>query len=167
MQTDTHRATISNRLSKDEEESVTLFQGHSQTTAKKFYEIKDQQRAAEKTIQAHQTLYGEMPSLKLRRRNISVSDEEYAPDDPVEGKRKRLQWTPDQERWVLSWMEECKIRKDVISSNKMNWIKCVKDMESDPKALEIFSPAHCDPAKLREFSKRLKKKIQLESEFMI
>lgn len=159
MQTDTHRATINNRLSKEEEESVTFYQGHSQATANKFYEIKNKERAAQQTIRAHNTMYGEMPSLTIRKRNIN---DEYLPDDQFEGEeiRKRLQWTPDQERWILSWIEECKNNKEVLPSSKMNWIKCVKDMESDPKALEIFSPSHFDPAKLREFSKRLKKKRQ-------
>lgn len=157
MQTDTHRATMNQTLSKEQEESITMCQGHSQETARKFYEIKDKEKAAFQSIEAHQILYGEMPSIKIPKR--SNQDDPFYPDDlDEENKNKRTKWTIEQEEWILDWMD--KYKQDVFFNGNMNWKKCVKDIECDSKAQHIFTASHLDPSKLREFSKRLKKKRQ-------
>jgi hypothetical protein len=145
MQTDTHRATMSNTLSKEQEESITFCQGHSQAVSKRFYEMKDKEKAAKQTISAHQILYGEMPSLNIRKRNLQ--DDEFIPDDQLEdeAKEKRIKWTPEQESWILNWMEQYKT--DVLFNGSMNWKRCIKDIQSTPEALQIFPPSHHDPSK--------------------
>ncbi|MFO0414617.1 MAG: hypothetical protein ACK50E_03110 [Bacteroidota bacterium] len=153
LQTDTHNATLKHTLSKEEEESLTMTQGHSRETARRFYEIKNQEQAAIQSIEAHRILYGEMPQIKIKRK---CEEEEYHPDEESEpSKDKRIKWTLEHEAYILEWIEGYK--KDIFYTGKMNWRKCSNDITNDPKGW-IFTSAHRDPAKLREFAKRIAKK---------
>lgn len=155
IQTDTHRATMKNNLSREEEESMTMTQGHSRETSRRFYEVKNKEQAALQSIEAHRTLYGEMPPIKIKRKVEEA--EEYYPEeeqDELESS-KRIKWNPEHELYILEWMEGYK--KDFLYTGKMNWKKCCTDIANDPNG-RIFTPAHRDPAKLREFVKRIAKK---------
>ncbi len=171
IQTDTHRATVNNTLSKEQEESITLCQGHSRETSRRFYEIQDKERAAIQSVTAHQVLYGKMPDVNIRK--ISSEDEEFRihqdivddvdddddDDDDGTSKCKRIRWTQNQEEWIINWMEKCK--NNCLSGRQLNWKKCLNDMKTDDMAINIFTPAHHDICKLREFGKRLNKKRKL------
>ena len=156
IHTDAHRATLKNTLSREEEESITLCQGHSRETAKRFYELNDHKQAAVHTIAAHKVLYGEMPAIKISKRK--AEDEDFKPieEEFEDSPSKRIKWTPEHEQWIVKWIEEYK--RHVLYNGKINWKKCSKDISNDLEAMEIFTPAHTDPSKLREFAKRLNRK---------
>lgn len=83
QQTETHEAVMSGELSIEDEESLNLTQGHSRTTAERFYLKRKMSKAATNATFAHTKLYGEakVPHLPPI---LTDSQEEFEPEQ--EGK---------------------------------------------------------------------------------
>ena len=59
-----------------DEEAMTLVQGHTSETVKRFYMKEDMREAAERVVTAHKKMYGESESL-LKFPRVNPDDSAY------------------------------------------------------------------------------------------
>jgi hypothetical protein len=74
-------------------------------------------------------------------------------DDQEQSREESFQWTQDQKEWLNNWVTEWQ-EHHCCFGGQINWRKCIKDMETDSKASQLFTVVHQDRSKLREFGKR-------------
>jgi hypothetical protein len=77
QQTEAAEARLEEVIDGHQEEAITLHQGHSSETARRFYLKRDAHRVAKQAVEAHGNMYGPMPSTLKRLRESD--DDPYVP----------------------------------------------------------------------------------------
>ena len=81
QQTEAAEARLEEVIDGHQEEAITLHQGHSSETARRFYLKRDAHRVAKQAVEAHSAMYGPMPSTLMPLRESD--DDPYIPPNEV------------------------------------------------------------------------------------
>lgn len=79
QETECRDARRQNVISGSQADAITLHQGHSATTARLHYQKDCVEDATSKAIEAHQAIYGILPTRLLDMRNEDEDNDEYCP----------------------------------------------------------------------------------------